>query len=184
MRRGTHVALIFTDQKNCVKGETVGHCSSGDPFWDPVKRIARRVEYLRLQNAPADTPLFTYYDRHNQPKYITTLDITKCLRRAATSVYNKTGILPNRITGQSLRSGGATALLCANWDKDKIQLLGRWKSDAMLRYLRMQAMQATSEASKAMLNHGCFTFHPSTQDQDDYLPQQTPPALLQLINAV
>ena len=59
VRQSTYVALVFTDQKNCVKGETVGHRASGDPTWCPVRRLARRVEYLRLANAPPDTPLFT-----------------------------------------------------------------------------------------------------------------------------
>ena len=180
VRRSTFVALVFTDQKNCVRGETVGHRTNDQPFWDVTKRIARRVEYLRLCNAPPDTPLHTYYDIHNQPHHITTLDITQCLRTAAQAVYTTTGILPNRICSQSLRSGGATALLCANWAKDKVQLLGRWKSDAMLRYLRMQAMQSTSDAARAMFKHGNFSFHPTTKDTDQ-LPQETPPEILALL---
>ena len=184
VRQSTYVSLLFTDQKNCVKGETVGHRSSGDARWCPVRALARRVEYLRLANAPADTPLFTYYDRHSQPKYVTTLDITNCLRQAAKAVFHTTGIPPSKITGQSLRSGGATALLCANWDRDKVQLLGRWQSDAMLRYLRLQAMQITSQAAKAMLQHGCYTFHPDTKEHDlDSLPQETPTPLLNVLQA-
>lgn len=182
VRRSTFVALVFTDQKNSVRDKTVGHCPSEDPFWCPTKRVGRRVEYLRHQNAPPDTPLYTCYNQHCQPHYIITLDITTCLRKAATVVYHTTGILPNCISGQSLRSGGATALLCTNWDKDKVQLLGCWKSDAMLRYLRMQAMQATSEASKAMLQHGCFSFHPRSNDVDQ-LPRETPAQVFQVLQA-
>ena len=52
-----------------------------------------------------------------------------------------------------IRPGGATALLCANIDKQSIQLLGRWKSDAMLRYLHVHAMNANSRFAQSMLDN-------------------------------
>ena len=63
-------------------------------------------------------------------------------------------------TTRGLRPGGATALLCAGVDPDLIQLLGRWLSDAMFRYLRVQA--ATKRLSQLMLEHGTYTFAPGT----------------------
>jgi len=50
----------------------------------------------------------------------------------------------------------------------------------MLRYLRMQAMQSTSDAARAMFKHGNFSFHPTTKDADQ-LPQETPPEILTLL---
>ena len=70
-----------------------------------------------------------------------------------------TGILAKKVTARSLRPGGATALLCANAGTEAIMLLGRWKSDAMFRYLRVQA--TTSTHSQLMLDAGNFTFTPS-----------------------
>ena len=43
------------------------------------------------------------------------------------------------VTARSLRSGGAMALLCGRVDKEILQLLGRWKSEAMFHYLHAQA---------------------------------------------
>ena len=84
--------------------------------------------------------------------------VTNALRHAAQACHSTTGIDPELISARSLRPGGATALLCANVDKDAIILLGRWKSDAMLRYLSIQAM--TPGFSQRMLQHGAYTFHP------------------------
>jgi hypothetical protein len=88
-------------------------------------------------------------------------------------VQHVTGIPPERIEAYSLRSGGATALLCANIDEHVIQLLGRWKSDAMFRYLRTMAMPVTNHTSKAMLEHGHYTFAPTSPDTD-LIPLQAP----------
>ena len=41
-------------------------------------------------------------------------------------------ITPDEVSAHSLRAGGAAALLCTNVDPNVIQLLGRWKSDAMI----------------------------------------------------
>jgi len=49
------------------------------------------------------------------------------------------GIQPNDISIRSLRSSGTMALLCAKVDTDMIQLLGRWRSDEMLRYWHVQS---------------------------------------------
>ena len=57
-------------------------------------------------------------------------------------------------------------------------LLGRWKSDAMFRYLRIQASTATY--SQRMLDHGAYTFAPSSYATGD-LPDQAPAAVAALL---
>ncbi|KAL7526401.1 hypothetical protein ACHAXR_003075, partial [Thalassiosira sp. AJA248-18] len=61
--------------------------------------------------------------------------ITKTLRAAVSFLGSDLGFLPSEVTACSLRASGATALLVANVDTDVIRLLGRWRSDEMLRYL-------------------------------------------------
>ena len=78
-----------------------------------------------------------------------------------------------------MRPGGATALLCAGIDKDAIQLLGRWKSDAMLRYLRIQAASIQFNYAQQMLESGSYTFHPQAL-ADDGLPNEAPVAVAAL----
>ena len=85
------------------------------------------------------------------------------------------------ISARSLRPGGATALLCAGIDPDRIQLLGRWKSDAMFRYLRIQAATHSQNCAQLMLDHGACTFVP-TSFQAAGLPQEAPATMRQVLD--
>jgi hypothetical protein len=53
------------------------------------------------------------------------------------------------------------ALLCADVDSDRIRLLGRWKSDEMLRSLHVQALPVIAPLSTLMVQHGYFSFIPN-----------------------
>jgi hypothetical protein len=54
------------------------------------------------------------------------------------------------------------ALLCARVDTDIIRLLGRWRSDKMLRYLTVQAEPIMRDHARRMLTHGNFVLHPNS----------------------
>jgi hypothetical protein len=153
------VYLTFTDQKNGVRGERVGHTRSGDSFACPVLAILRRVLHLRSHNAPSTTPL--YMVRHDEVWLpIRSHSITQALRVAAEATAASLNINPDCISARSLRSGGAMALLCAGIDTDIIRLVGRWKSDEMLRYLHVQALPHTTVLAKDMFRHGAFSLLP------------------------
>ena len=53
------------------------------------------------------------------------------------------------------------ALLCGKVDQDLIKMLGRWHSDAMMRYLHLQAFPIMRQFAPAMFNNGTFTFLPN-----------------------
>jgi hypothetical protein len=53
------------------------------------------------------------------------------------------------------------ALLCAKVDTDMIRLLGRWRSDKMLRYLHVQTFPIMAPLANQMLQHGNFTLMPN-----------------------
>jgi hypothetical protein len=55
------------------------------------------------------------------------------------------------------------SLLCADVDTDKIRLLGRWKSDEMLRYLHVQALLIVAPLVTMMVQHGFFSFIPNNR---------------------
>jgi hypothetical protein len=73
--------------------------------------------------------------------------------------------------------------MCANTDPTWIQLLGRWKSNAMLRYLRIQAHVNNANFSQMMLDHGSFTFAPGvyTAGSNMPLPNETPTAFRDIL---
>lgn len=176
-------SLTFNDQKNGVRGEQVGHKATTDDRLCPCKALARLARHLRLHNAPIDSPISTYWDGHGRLHQADSSLITNGLRHAAESLKHLTGIDPSLLSTRSLRPGGATALLCAGVDKDIIQLLGRWKSDAMFRYLRVQATSSSGQYSQRMLDHGTYTFAPQAPSHPGELPVpvQAPPAFLQAL---
>lgn len=156
-------SLTFTDQKNGVRGEVIGMSVSGDPHFCPVKALVRRIIHLRAHNAAPIMPLGMYFDR-NRWRPVSPTAITATLRAAVTFLGPSTlGFLPKDVTARCLRAAGAMALLCARVDTDVIRLIGRWRSDEMLRYLTVQAEPVMRNYSRRMLTYGDFVLHPNSE---------------------
>jgi len=158
LKQARFASLTFTDQKNGVRGEVIGLACSGDPVLCPVKAIIRRVLYLRQNGATPKTPLAHVY---NSKGLVTAAAITNCIRSAVTDLGPTLGFLPNEVSARCLRAAGATALLLAQVDTDIIRLIGRWRSDEMLRYLHVQAYPLMRNYSQQMLSAGTYTLIPN-----------------------
>ena len=168
------VKLVFSDQKNAVRGESIGHGQTSHSYVGPIQACSRRVQHLRTHNAPPDTPLHAVFV-NNSWTYVRSSDITAALRLAAIALYDQTGISPGEISARSLRAGGAMALLCAHVDTDIIRLVGRWRSDEMLRYLHTQAYPLMHTFAQAMSTFGSFSLLPG-----QYVPTTAIPLLNQV----
>ena len=88
-------------------------------------------------------------------------DITLILKNAVAVLGPSIGFTKEDISARSLRAAGAMALLCANVDHDRIKLVGRWRSDAMLRYLHVQAAPVMKHFARAMITDGEFSLIPN-----------------------
>ena len=155
----TFVTLTFTTQKNCVRGEVIGLGHSGHPQASPTRAIAAQVLYLRSQHAPPTTPLCSF-KKGDVWFQVTAPQITALLRQAVTSIGHTVGITRMEISARSLRASGAMALLCAGVDPVRAQLVGRWRSDTMLRYLHVQAQPLVSDLAPKMLSGGNYSLLP------------------------
>ena len=169
----TFATLTFTTQKNAVRGEIVGHARSGHATTCPVAALVRRVLHLRAHQAPPTTTLCTVYTTATTKKYVTSHILTTTLRSAAAALPDL-GILPCQISARALRAGGAMALLCSQVDSDIIKLVGRWRSDEMLRYLHLQAYPLMMHLAPSMVRGGQFRM---------LSHQPLPPAVLPLLFA-
>ncbi len=161
LNSATFVGLEFTHQKNGVSGEIIGLGCSGDPSFCPVQATINRIKHLRQAQAPTDTPLYQYH-LNGQWCSMPTSTLTTTLRHTIDILGPQFSITSSDISVRSLRSSGAMALLCTNVDTDRIRLLGRWRSDEMLRYLHVQAFLVIASLAPAMLLHGHFTLIPNT----------------------
>ena len=155
------VSLTFDNQKNGVRSEVIRQGRSGDPYLCPVLAASRRVRHLRSHGAPPSAPLARVFTNDGQPPTgVTPTLITRALRSAVTFLGPSLGFLAGEVSARSLRAAGAMALLVADVDPDIIQILGRWRSDEMMRYLHLTAEPIMKDFAKKMLAAD-FTLAPS-----------------------
>jgi hypothetical protein len=174
LNRANRCTMVFSDQKNSIKGEYATHNSNGDTTFCPVRAAARRAAHLNHCQASGTTPIHTYYVQHKGqlvPKKVRSKDITNLLRAVAAKQQHLTGIPPDKLSARSLRAGGATAMLDARVDENYLRIFGRWRSDAMFHYFRTTSLTYTEGLSKVMLgNDYRITPHAPTQETPDLLP--------------
>ena len=156
----TSVSLTFTTQKNGVRGEVVNHGLSGHNLLCPVRAVVRQIIHLRSHQATPGTVLATYF--HNNRTYkVQAKDVTAVLRESARVLGPQYNFSEQDVSARSLRAGGAMALFNSNVDSDTIRLIGRWQSDAMLRYLHLQAQPVMQGFASRMLQGGDYVFVPN-----------------------
>ena len=151
----TRVYLNFTTQKNGEKDEAITHGTTNDHLLSPVAAVRRRVVHLRQHNAPPNTPLYTVFLPHGHTRPVLASQLTAQLRLSCDQIGPTLGIDRSEISARALRAGGAMALVRARVDLSLVRLMGRWKSDVMLRYIHRSALQTVDLAAQ-MLQHGEF----------------------------
>jgi hypothetical protein len=156
----TASSLTFDTQKNRVRGEILGHTTSGHATACPTKALARRLHHLKTHGAGPTTPLCSVYC-NGRWFQITSRMITSLLRQSVRQMPHL-NYRPEDVSARSLRAGGAMALLCGGIDTNIIKLVGRWRSDAIFRYLHSQALPVVQNLANTMLIHGVFTLIPGS----------------------
>jgi len=63
-----HASLTFTDQKNAVRGKTVGHRANDHPLLCPAKALGRIILRHRQWKSSPDVPLHHHYNAHAKHK--------------------------------------------------------------------------------------------------------------------
>lgn len=156
LQSASQVLLNFTTQKNMEKDQAIAHGDTNDPLLSPVKAVRRQVLHLRQHKAPPTTPLHTVYLPDGTTTCVTARMLTNALRASCKAIGPTLGIQSRDISVRALRAGGCMALMRAGVDSSIARLLGRWKSWAMIEYLRQSSLDTTSYAG-LMLKHGRFT---------------------------
>lgn len=166
IENATAVHLIFTTQKNGIKGDVIAHARSRDPYCCPVTSLSRQFMSHRKEFRRRDVPydgtvkLATYYNLRNVRVPIKASQVTYRLRWHAGVLKPTTGIDPSTISARSLRAGGAMSLLTSGCHSDVIKLMARWHSDAMMRYLHQQSLPIFRNLATSMFNNGSHSFLP------------------------
>ena len=123
-------------QKNGANGQRITFSNNVARNRCPLQAAMRITQRAQRLGIPLDNPLAVFLDQ-GSPSFITDVNITFILRRAASQVYkiNKADEL-KVWTSHSIRIGACVALHGAGADFLTLKQRLRWKSDTFFMYLR------------------------------------------------
>ncbi len=152
------VSITFEEQKRGTKNDTITHQRTNDNLLCPVKiwsKIIKRILSYPESNQETTVNVFKL---NNESMYkFTGKDLLAHLRRAADSLGpNVLGYTSDQIGLHSARSGAAMAMYLAGIPVYTIMLLGRWSSDAFLRYIRKEVQEFSNSVSSMMIEKDRF----------------------------
>ena len=154
-----YVTVTFVDQKNGIKMDSRSQRRTGHPVLCPVLRWGSAVQRI-IKTVPDytdDTPLCAV--RLLDKTLFVTNSFIKTLLRTTCSLFGghaEFGFHPHEIGNKSIRSGAAMALFLIDPNPFKIMIMGRWSSDAFLRYIRPQVLEWTNNMSRDMIRTDHF----------------------------
>jgi hypothetical protein len=155
--KARYVTVRFEAQKNREKCDVRTQRSTGDYVLCPVRRLARAVIRCHRSNllVSVNTPICLFNGSQ------ITLSFTRKLLRRTCDVFGgkeRFGFDPLKdIRNHSIRSGAAMALFLMGHHPTKIMILGRWKSEAFMDYIRPQVLEWTNLMSRDMVAFDSFT---------------------------
>ena len=128
----------------------------------PVKSWAKVIQrIISYPTSNKNTPI-NIIKIKNKIHHITNKNNIDFLRKSVDSMDStKLGFKSSEIGTHSLRSGGAMAMKLSGAEDSTIRLIGRWKSDSFLKYIRRQVLQFSSNISRRMLEQEHFTHIPN-----------------------
>jgi len=161
------ISITFEYQKRDLRNDKITQSKSGHSWMCPVKAaaaIVRRMKRLKLDD---DAFIYTYRQHGGQLGHLTSTMAIQFLRDFIKSVdYEARGLDPERIGNHSNRSSAAMAMYLNKVPVCTIMLLGRWSSDAFLRYIRPQVAQLTNGVAKQMIENPSFYTVPNASSED------------------
>ena len=154
------VELTFQDQKNGEMEDQVIQERTNDPELCPVSHWAHTITRLRAYPGYRnDWPVFHFYDEKSKKhSHITSTEILQDIRAAVDAIGpDVLGFTSKEVGTHSNRSGAAMMMYLSGTPVYSIMLVGRWLSDAFLRYIEKQVKEFSRGITKRMLS--CNTFY-------------------------
>ncbi len=151
------ISIRFEFQKRQQRNDTITQLATDHPTLCPVKSAARIVRRLLSEGATSDTFLYTYLATDGKQKVIDGKSALQSLRLfIANSDAADYGIAASEIGLHSLRASAAMAMYLNRVPVYTIMLLGRWSSDAFLRYIRPQVINFGEDVSTRMIQRSSY----------------------------
>ena len=144
---------------------------SHDKSWCPVLAWDDLLSDLYAEGATSDTFVYTYVDSAGRRRNMTG-NLARTLLRDHIENYTDYaayGLIISQIGLHSLRSPSAMAMYMNHVPVYTIMLLGRWSSDAFLRYIRRQVEEFSSDVAARMVQ--ASSYHYTHGDSDPHDPR-------------
>jgi hypothetical protein len=163
------VTVNFEFQKRDDRDEDVTQHRSDDPILCPVRvwaTVVRRI--LAIDGATTECTLNTYANSAGKLCQLSSKTVLAKLRAVVQCMgKDRLGYGPEEIGTHSIRSGAAMAMYLAGVPVYTIMLLGRWSSDAFLRYIRRQVQEFSKGVSRRMITSAEFFTIPEAASAED-----------------
>ena len=151
------VTVTFEDQKNDEKNVTIPHENNNDPVMNPVRALAATIQrVLAYPGTSNESTICTFYSNKKLTE-ISANEILLAFRTNATKIGEDVlGFTPKDIGTHSNRSAAAMAMFLDDTPVFMIMLMGRWSSDAFLKYIRRQVLEFSKGISSRMIKNEIF----------------------------
>jgi hypothetical protein len=158
------ISITFEFQKRDIRNDTISHQRSGDRLGSgcmcPVQAAIAIVKRLYSYNIPCEKLRDTPINMVRSANQYFTIPASMFLQRIRFTVdslgVEKLGFTSAEVGTHSNRSGGAMGMFLAGTPIYTIMLMGRWSSDAFMRYIRKQVLQLSHGISSRMLTYEEF----------------------------
>jgi hypothetical protein len=177
LHEAEYVSFTFVNQKNNEKNDTRSQRRTNDDVLCPVSRAASLVARVRrLVPRPNQLMTMNTIVVSGQTIQLSSDFLRQQLRVTCTALGGKPvfGYAAADIGTKSIRSGAAMSLFLMNHSTERIMLLGRWKSDAFLVYIRPQVLEWTNDMSRDMISHDSFLDVADRDQANPDLPRARP----------
>jgi hypothetical protein len=167
------VSITFEFQKQETKNNTITQHRSGDDLLCPVRVWASIVTRIRSYKKSNSLTTVNTFQFPGESKFhtFTGAELLKRLRIATSAIGpDSLGFTAKEVGLHSARSGAAMAMYLAHVPVFTIMLLGRWSSDAFLRYIRKQVKEFSNGISSKMIQLEHFFTIPSSSSEDPRVP--------------
>ena len=156
------------------RNDIVTHLRSGDALLCPVRQWAAIIRRIRNYPGSTDNTPVSAVWRNGRIEHITSQEMVDALRAAVISIGEDVlGFKAEDIGTHSIRSGAAMAMYLGECPVYTIMMIGRWSSDAFLRYIRKQVQQFSHNVSSRMIRFQSFFHIPDLEPQVSHLdPRQ------------
>ena len=144
------ITVTFEFQKRDLRDDPITQARSSDPLMCPVRAAAAIVRRLQKFDADNDTFVYVYQNSNGTLMNLHADTAREHLRSFILTVDRSWGIDPDDCGLHSVRTSAAMAMYLNKIPVYTIMLLGRWSSDAFLRYIRKQVTEFSNNVSKAM----------------------------------